>query len=224
MSRNKRSVLTILLVMVALVGGAAATVFYIQQKEFELVPGLLDDGNKARDRSTTALAKNDFKAARGFLIDARTAYDQVLKIDPENSDAKKGSDDVSERFSKALLAEHDFEQRASRQQRFKERLEEVSAFVKQVQKDRQEKKKIESSHPAFLRALNMIDLLLEEDPANAEVLKLKAEIALHMVERALEEKELAYAEFLLNVGLSTGLNKDDFSLLKERINTEKLRR
>ncbi len=224
MSRNKRTVLTSLLVLVALIGSAAVTVFYIQQKELEQVPALINSGNAARDQSKAAQSRGDFKATRDFLIEARTAFDQALKIDPDNEDAKKGSDDVSTRFSQALLAEHDYQQRSTREKRFKERLEEVRNLFQQAQDDYKKGALLETSHLALARALNMLDLLLDEEESNANALSLKARIALHFAQRALAEKEIAFAELLYYIGVSTGLEKQEFNELDAAIKSAKTRK
>ncbi len=221
MARNRRSVLTILLVLVALIGGAAATVFYLQQRELELVPGLIAEGRAAQDHWKSAQAKGDFKAAKEFLLEARTAYDQALKIDPENEEAKKESEVVSTRFSEALLAEYEFKQTQSKRQRFTDRMNEVRKVLDQAIKDQAAGVKLEASHPALIRALNSLDLLLDEDPENASALELKADLTLHFSNRALDVEEVAFADLMYNIGRSTGHKKAEFDTLRARIDTAK---
>ncbi|MCC6150698.1 MAG: serine/threonine protein kinase [Planctomycetes bacterium] len=224
MSRNKRMVLTSLLVVVALIVSAAGTVFYLQQKELERIPQLISEGNTARDKSKDAQSKGDFKAARDFLIEARTAFDRALKIDPENEEAKSGTDDVSARFSQALLAEHDYQQRAGRESRFKQRLDEVRSLYQQAKMGTQDGAQLDKFHAKLARVLNMLDLLLDEDEKNAEALSLKANIALHFGRRALVEKEVAFAELLYTIGVSTGLSQDEFGELDAGIKVAKTRK
>ncbi|CAG0953997.1 hypothetical protein ANRL2_00319, partial [Anaerolineae bacterium] len=130
-ARNRRSVLTIVLVLVALIGGAAATVFYLRQMELERVPGLMAEGKSAQDNWKAAQAKGDFNSAKEHLLAARAAYDQALKIDPDNEEAKKESETVSTRFSEALLAEYEFKQVQSRRERFNNRMDEVRTVLNQ---------------------------------------------------------------------------------------------
>ncbi len=220
-ARNRRSVLTILLVLVALIGGATATVFYLRQMELDRVPGLMADGKDAQEKWKAAQAKGDFNAAKEFLLEARTAYDQALKIDSDNEEAKKESDTVSMRFSEALLAEYEFKQTQSKRKRFADRMDEVNRVLAQAKKDQAAGVKLEASHPALIRALNSLDLLLDEDAENASALLLKADLALHFSNRALDVDEVAFADLMYNIGRSTGQRKAEFDKLAARIDTAK---
>jgi hypothetical protein len=122
------------------------------------------------------------------------------------------------------LAEYEFKLQQSRRQRFDDRMSEVRKVLEQATTEQAAGAKLDTTYPPLIRALNSLDLLLDEESGNSDALVLKAELAIHFIYRALEADEIAFAELLFNVGRSTGKHKDEFDKLDALIKSAKARK
>ena len=216
-SRNKRSVLTLLLVVVAVVGGAAATLFFLKQQELDRIPGMLAEAREHYAQGVSAEKAGKFTEAKNSFINARTGFEQVLKVDAENEEARKQSEFITAELDRALVKEHDFTQQQEDAEKFKTRLAEAKNLLKEA--------KVESRTAAkyrkLLDSLRILDILLDSDPKNDDALAAKADCALAYSRRALSIKNIDEAVNMYEIGRATGLRKNDFDKLDADIATAK---
>ncbi|KAA0209700.1 hypothetical protein EDM80_14165 [bacterium] len=212
-ARNRRSVLTFLLVVVALVGGAAATVFYLQQQQKEKIPGMMTDARKHVADGRLAEQGGNFEAAKKSYVEARATFEQVLQIDAENDEARKASDEMERALSEALVKEHDFKQSQAVARRFSERIAEAARLYQSTDGE----KSFDVLQMSLLRALSLVELLLEEQPRHDGALTLKTDIALRLGTRALDLRNVTLGQAMHDVMKSTGRKDSEVGKFEARL-------
>ncbi|MCC6464986.1 MAG: protein kinase [Planctomycetes bacterium] len=214
--RHKRDVIGVVLSLLLLAGGVAATIWYLGEQDRKAILGLSDDATKRIGAVEEFIKEQEFDAAEALLDDCNDMYQRVLAVEPEDEAARQGIADITEWHRKLRDQRIAAQQAAAGNERRGRLLEAARNGLIAAESQ----KHLVMAQEGLLKALAETDAVLAEDPKHEAALDLKARIAHEFARKALDASQWDVCDLMLKVLRATGLMREQ----QERLAFELQRR